>query len=312
VYNHGVRALRKAAALPAAMILAAASGSGCSIKKFAVNKLGDAIAGAGATYASDDDPELVRQALPFALKLIESLLDQSPGHAGLLTAAASGFTEYAYGYVQQEADEAADEDFYRSEELRLRARKLYRRARDYGIRGLETAHAGFRERVRADPTGAMAETRRRDVPLLYWTAAAWGLAITASKDDPELIADVPSVEAMVRRALELQEDYERGALHEFMIAFEGGRSEAMGGSLERAKTHFDRSVALSSSLRAAPFVSYAETVSVAKQDRAEFVALLTRATAIDPGAEPESRLANMIMQRRARWLLGRADLLFAE
>ena len=45
-------------------------GSGCSIKRMAVNKLGDALAGGGTTFASDGDPELVRAALPFSLKLM--------------------------------------------------------------------------------------------------------------------------------------------------------------------------------------------------------------------------------------------------
>jgi len=302
----------KAAALPAAVLIAAASGAGCSIKKLAVNKLGDAIAGAGATYASDDDPELVREALPFALKLIESLLAETPRHAGLLTAAASGFTQYAYAYVQQDADEAADENYYRSEELRTRARKLYLRARDYGLRGLSLAHEGFADSIRTNPEAAASGMTGKDVPLLYWTAASWGLAITVSKDDPDLIADVPSVEAMVRRALALDEGYQKGALHEFMISFEGGRSEAMGGSLERARRHFEKAVAESEGLRASPFVAYAETVSVANQDRAEFVSMLKRATEVDPDAEPEARLVNLVMQRRARWLMGRADLLFLE
>ena len=56
----------------------------------------------------------------------------------------------------------------------------------------------------------------------------------------------------------------------------------------------------------------AETVSVQKQDRKEFQSLLERAVAIDVNAKPGFRLANLIMQRRARWLLSRADQLFLE
>src|SRR2546430_14846566 len=78
--------------------------TGCSVKRFAINKLGDSLATSGTTFAADDDPELVGQALPFSLKLVEGLLAESPKHGGLLFAAASGFTEYAYVYVQQDAD----------------------------------------------------------------------------------------------------------------------------------------------------------------------------------------------------------------
>jgi predicted anti-sigma-YlaC factor YlaD len=292
--------------------LALASGPGCSIKKLAINRLGDALAESGTTYASDDDPELIRDALPFGLKLIESLLDQSPAHRGLLLAATGGFTQYAYAFVQQDADAKEDEDLETAATLRTRSRRLYLRARDYGLRGLEAIHPDFGRTLLQDRAAAVGQAARDDVPLLYWTAASWGAAIAASKDDPDLLADLPVVDALIKRALELDADYDHGAIHEFLIAYEGGRSEAMGGSMERARRHFDRAMILSNDLRAAPLVALAETVSVRSQNRAEFVSLLERALKIDPDARPEWRLANLVMQRRARWLLSRADLLFVE
>jgi hypothetical protein len=57
------------------------------------------------SFATDDDPELIGDALPFALKLMEGLLDQVPQHRGLLFATSSGFTQYSYVWVQQPADE---------------------------------------------------------------------------------------------------------------------------------------------------------------------------------------------------------------
>src|SRR5436190_6095256 len=107
--------------------------TGCSVKRFAINKLGDSLANSGTTYAADDDPELVGQALPFSLKLVEGLLAESPQHRGLLFTAASGFTEYAYVYDQQDADAIESEDVAKADALRGRARRLYLRARDYGL-----------------------------------------------------------------------------------------------------------------------------------------------------------------------------------
>jgi predicted anti-sigma-YlaC factor YlaD len=285
----------------------------CSFKRFAVNKLGDALSESGATYASDEDPELIREALPFSLKLVESLLAQSPDHRGLLVAAASGFTQYAYAFVQQDADEKEDEDLAAAAALRARARKLYLRARGYGLRALEEAYPGFSAALRPAPGPTAARAAAKDdVPLLYWTAASWGLAIALSKDDPDLVADLPVVESLLRRALALDEEYDHGALHEFLITYEGCRGEAMGGSADRARKHFERAMQLSGGLRASPMVSLAETVAVREQDRKEFRSLLERALAVDPDARPEWRLANLVMQRRARWLLSREDLLFAE
>src|SRR6266436_9252289 len=117
--------------------------TGCSVRKFAINKLGDSLANSGTTFASDNDPEFVGQAIPFSLKLIEGLLAESPKHRGLLFAAASGYTQYSYVYVQQPSEEIESEDLPKSDVLRTRSRNLYLRARDYGLRGLDAKHGGF-------------------------------------------------------------------------------------------------------------------------------------------------------------------------
>src|SRR5512134_4110222 len=100
----------------AAAILALAL-PGCSIRKLAVNSLGNALADGGASYASDEDPELVRGAVPFGLKTVEALLDEAPRHKGLLFAAASGFTQYAFAFLQQDADFVEDQDLPRATAL---------------------------------------------------------------------------------------------------------------------------------------------------------------------------------------------------
>ena len=104
-----------------AMLLAA----GCStVKRTAVNQVGNALSGGGETFASDDDPELIRAAVPFSLKLTESLLAETPKHRGLLLTACSGFTQYAYAFVQEDADEIEATDLARAAALRARARRL--------------------------------------------------------------------------------------------------------------------------------------------------------------------------------------------
>ena len=76
---------------------------GCAIKQVAISKLGDTLAEGGSVYASDDDIELVGEALPFSLKTVEGLLAEVPEHKGLLLTAASGFTQYSYVYVDLDA-----------------------------------------------------------------------------------------------------------------------------------------------------------------------------------------------------------------
>ena len=304
-----MRARRSSRVLASALVPLALSG--CSIKKLAVNSLGNALAEGGSTYASDDDPDLVREAVPFGLKTVEALLEQSPRHKGLLFAAASGFTQYGFAFIQQEADFVESQDLAHATALRDRARKHYRRGLEYGLRGLEVDHPGFRDALRKDPAAALAPMKKKDVPLLFWTANAWGAAIALSKDDSELTADQNLAEALMRRALALDEGYERGSVHDFFISYEGGR-RSVGGSVTEARQHLERALALSGGHRAWPLVNFAETVSVGAQDRKEFETLLRQALAVDPDAVPQVRVANLVAQRRARWLLGRADELFVE
>ena len=251
-------------------------------------------------------------ATPFSLKLMESLLAESPEHRGLLLAAASGFTQYGYAFTEQDADEVENDDLERAMELRRYARRLYLRARDYGLRGLETSHEGIRGELFRDPENAVGKLEKKDVPLIYWTAASWGAAISLSKDDPDLIADLPQMEALIYRALDLDEAYDHGAIHVFLIALESGSPGQGPEGLEQVRLHFERAVKLSEGMMAAPLVTMAENVSVSAQDREEFTDLLNQAIAIDADARPQWRLSNLIMQRRAAWLLSRTDDLFLE
>ena len=289
---------RVVAALCGVLVVLAPS---CSIKKLAVNKVGDALAGGGGTYESDDDLELVGDALPFSLKLIESLLAQSPDHRGMLTAACKGFASYGYAYVQSGDKALSDPDLAADEAIKERARRLYLRALRYGLRGLSVGHPGLADKLANDPKGALAPLTKADVETLYWSAASLGLAISVSKGDASMIARVPEVEAMLDRAIQLDETWGEGSLHEFAITLASARPG--GGDAASLKTHFDRALALSGGTRASLYTTYAEAAAIPKQDVEGFRGLLAKALAIDPDAHPAIRLGNLVAQKRARWLL---------
>ena len=287
--------------------------TGCSIKRLAVNQVGNALASGGSTFTSDDDPDLVAAAIPFGLKTYESLLAESPRHTGLLLAAAQGFTEYSYAFVDARIDETKEESLDRANALRDRARKLYLRAYKYGMRGLEVRHPGFAAALDEDAATTLQRTGRRDVPLLYWTAASRGLAISLSKSSPEMIAELPLVETMVARVAQLDEGFENGAVPEFLITFEAARTDIGAPEQQRLmRRHFDRAIELAHGKRAGTYVSFAENACLPAQNAAEFKSTLEKALAVDPDADPDHRLANLVAQRRARWLLDHIHELFLE
>ena len=287
--------------------------SGCSLRTYAVNMVGDALASGDSVYETDDDIELVGAALPFGLKLTESLLAQSPHHEGLLLTACRGYVLYSYAYVSHAAEQIADEDIDRAREVRRRARRLYERAVRHGFHALERSYPGLEQKLIENPSSALADVTpkraARDVPTLYWTAAALGLAISASKDDAAMLARLPEVDALLDRALALDEDWEDGALHEFKVVLAGTRP---GTAPDRAAIdrHYQRALQLSKGASAGLFVSYAETVAVPAQDRPLFESMLEKALAVDPEKQPRERLITALAHRRARWLQGRADDLF--
>jgi predicted anti-sigma-YlaC factor YlaD len=286
-----------------------AGSQGCAIKKMALNSLANTLSANGDTFASDDDPELVGDAVPFALKTYESLLASLPRHGGLLLATCSGFTQYSYAFVQMEADRLEPTDYAASLVRRERALKLYLRGRDYCLRGLEVAQPGVVARLNRTPVEALASFTKADVPLLYWTAASWGAAATLGLDRPALVGDLPIVRSLIDRALALDERFGGGAIHEVLISLEAV-PEAMGGSAARARAHFDRAVVLCHGQCAGAYVTLATSLALGAQDRKEFVSLLEQALAVDPDVDKSRRLANLIAQRRARVLMARVDDLF--
>jgi predicted anti-sigma-YlaC factor YlaD len=287
--------------------------SACSIKRVAINKLGNALASGGTAYERDEDPELVAAAVPFGLKLYESLLEESPKHTGLLLAAASGFTGYAYAFVDLPSSEARESSLERGDAMRDRARKLYLRAHRYGLRGLESRYPGIATALETDAPAALARVRKSEIALLYWTAASLGLAISVSKDDPDMIGQLPFVEALIRRASELDETWSGGSIPEFMITLAASRSGVKPEAQQKAmRAWYARAVDLGKGRRAGPYVSLAENAAVPAQDMVEFRALLGKALAVDTTNNPDNRLSNIIAQRRARWLLAHQNDLILE
>lgn len=286
---------------------------GCSISEWALRKAGSALSGSGTVFSGDDDPELIADALPFALKTYESLLQATPDNGDLLLATGSAFTMYAYAFVQLPADTLPDSRIGEKKHMRARAKKLYLRGRDYLLRALELRYPGSVAALRdGNADSVLAQTTVGDTSLLYWTGASWMGAFTADKFDMALAVEVPVAVALVRRTLELDSTYGRGSAHDFFVSYYGAMPASMGGSKEKAREYFERSVALSDSNRAGPYVSLATSVCVADQDVDEFRRLLRTALDIDIEALPGERLANTLSQRKARWLLDHTGDLFLE
>lgn len=287
---------------------AALLGGACSVKKFAVRQVGGALSSGTSVYETDPDVDLVGGALPFSLKLVESLLDVTPRHRGLLVTAAKGFALYSLAYVDTPGEILVEEDFERGQALRERAKKLYLRSLDFSMRALESAYPGISDGFKAGSRQAASRVKRKDVDLLYWAGVALGLSISTDPTDPSMVVRLGEVDALLDRAMALEESWDRGSLHEFKLRLEAARPG--GGDSAVMANSFRRAVALSAGERAGLYVAYAEAAAVPAQDRALFSEMLDKALAVDPDEFEQYRLLNHLAHRRARWLRSRVDDLF--
>lgn len=216
----------------------AASLSACSPSRTVANLAGNAMASGGDVYASEEDPELLLAALPFGLKTMEGLITSAPGNTNLRLAAARGFAAYAYLVQQTRGTDPAATTAERSAHD-LRVSRLFQRASDHAMAGLDVRHPGFSQGLRTDREATLARTGIADAELLYWAGAAWTGAISANKRDLGSVAALPIAASLVLRTTELDDGFDGGAAHEFLLLYEAGRA---GGALDVAEAHYRRAL----------------------------------------------------------------------
>jgi predicted anti-sigma-YlaC factor YlaD len=297
------RRARLAGALFLTLLLFALSA--CSISRLAVRILSRSLSSGDSTvFTGDDDPQLVADALPFAMKLYETLLQQDPENANLLLTTGSAFVMYANAFVQTPAGMLPEGQFETQQEMLRRAKAMYLRGRGYLMRAMELRHPGFAAAAEGEGLPAMLEQMdAEDLPFLLWTAASWLGAFSTDPFDMRLLLGAARPVAMLERALALDESYADGMIHDTLISVYGSLPASLGGSPDRARQSFEKAVQFSRGTSASPYVSLATAVAIPRQDPAEFRSLLEQALAVDLEANPGGRLANILSQRKARWLL---------
>jgi hypothetical protein len=291
---------RVAFALSAGMLLMVLGA--CSPRLLIVQGVADELAQQGKS--PEDDLILARDASAFYLKLSESLLRDQPGHVGLATAVASGYTQYTYAFVAFEADRVEGTSSQAAQLLRQRAARLYLRAHRHAMAALEARQPGFAAALASADPARWPRLQADQLALAYWGAASWGGHIALSKDSPDAVADLPLAVRLATLAYQLDPDQGEGALASLMGSFEMARA---GGSPALAQRYFDRAIQAGQGRNAGVFVAKAEGWAQPIADRVAFEALLQQALA---AAQIRHDLPNEIMRERATWLLGAAPDLF--
>jgi hypothetical protein len=282
----------------AALFGAVAGSSGCSTTKLAVGSMVPILEESMAAGQSSSDLQLVEDGIPGNLVLLDGLIRTDP-RPELLTMGARLYFSYAFAFVEDTDPE--------------RASGLYAIGRDYGKRAL----ARRKEFARAFEQGsaevvaeAAEDLDQDDVPELVWTAAAWAGWANLNLEDPAAVADLPLVEALLMRAIELDEGYLYGIPHLLLGTFHAARPPALGGDQERAQRHFTRARELGQGNLLLVPVFEAKYYARAILDPALYDRLLDEALSAPLDRAPDIRLLNAVAQRKARDLQAAKDEYF--
>jgi predicted anti-sigma-YlaC factor YlaD len=287
--------------------------SSCSVNKLAMNMIADALTGDGSSdvFTGDPDPQLVGDAIPFAIKMYEALLAANPNHQGLLNMTGSMFVMYANAFVQGPAERLPQSMYAEKEAAKARSKSLYLRGLDLLYRGLELKYPGFSASFKNGTLQSiLSKMNNKDIPALYWSAAAGLMSFSLNPFDMSLGVRIPEFYALVNRAYELNPDYNNGALDEFLLLFHASIPESMGGDKSKIEIHYQKALEKSGGTSAGTYVSYAQAVLIPAQNYDKFKELLDTALAIDVNKNPSTRLVNILAQQKARYLLDSAYMFF--
>jgi len=285
----------------------------CSINSLAMNLVADALTGDGNAdvFTGDSDPQLVGDAIPFAIKMYEALLSQNPNHQGLINTTGSMFVMYANAFIQGPAEMLPQSQHEERVAAMTRAKNMYLRGLGHLYRGLELKYPGFSTAFREGRLAQiLARMKKEDVPALYWSAAAGLSAFSLNPFDLDLGLRIMEFYSLVERAYELDPDFNHGALDEFLLLFHASVPAGMGGDPSRVETYYERAVEKSGGTSAGVYVSYAQSICIPSQNYDKFKEMLERALTINVDENPSNRLVNIISQRKAQYLLDHAPQYF--
>ncbi len=292
---------------------------GCSINNIVSNALSESLgSSSGSTnpLLSDNDPELVGDALPFTLKFFDLLISSNIDNPPILLTTGQSYIAYSSVYLQGRALVTPRTNLDEQDRLLARAKNLYLRGQRYCMEALEKRHPGFGEALfntESDESIAIfEELTEEDVPYLYWAALGLLGAFSTDTFDFELAVGIGRAAKMMDEAFRLDPEYGDGAIHEFYITYYAALPEALGGSVERARHHYQEAVRLSSNNSVSAHLALATGVAIPAQDIEEFITLTNKALAVDVNVDLNRRLLNIVKKREAQWYLENLDHFFID
>ena len=218
--------------------------------------------------------------------------------------------EYGFGIIMEHADRLIDVDYSSALDNYKKANIIFKDARDSGISILNDRYSNFNEWIRR---GVELQFTNNDIIDLYWLAAAYGGAISSSRGDPFELIHLPKVGRILRKCIELDPEWNNGAVYSAMMSFTSTRTDISEDLLrDSVDFYFNKAILYSDSLDAGPFLAYAESIHKTYQERKEFEDKLNYVINMKTKSRSRYELPNLIAKNRAEWLLSKTDDYFLE
>lgn len=249
-----------------------------------------------ATMLEQNDPETVKQAVPAYLILISSMIKGDPDNVELLVSASSLYGAYASVFVED----------------RIRQKRLSAVSFDYAHRAFclhKPAACNIRELSYYEFEQSLKQFGKDDVPVLFALGSAWAGWLQANSADWNAVAELPRIQAVIARVLELDPEFGNGDAYLYMAVMQSFLPPAMGGKPEQAKTNFEKAIEISDGTNLMAKLLYAEKYARLVFDKELHDSLLKEV--IDAKVENnEATLINSIAQHKAGLLLAESDEYF--
>jgi hypothetical protein len=244
---------------------------------------------AKASY-KQSDLRVIREGMPAYLMLMDGMVEALPDNPELLIAAAQGYSSFASVFIEdQDKDDAG---------------LLFAKAKRYGLRSLEAR--GFNnpaDKPLDDFKKDLKKLGKRDLPYLFWGATCWANWINLNLNSMDAVAELPRVEWMMQRVLELDEKFYYGGAHLFMGIWFASRPKLAGGDLKKAQEHFLKAMDLGQGKFLMAYVYYANYYARKMEDKDLFTSTLQKVLETPVETSPDLVLLNTVAKKQAKELL---------
>lgn len=286
---------------------------GCSLTKLTVGRTVIVYSQAGAALQREADLTLIEASVRGNLKTFEGMLEIVPENPTLLIMTSRAFSSYA-GFIEDKMEDAEIAgDSATAAELRSRAIDYYGRARRYALKVLAQSNKSFTQAPTVENSvfeSALRKLKKKQVEPLFWASYAWARGISLQKDDAMQVIDLPRVEMMMRRVLELDETFYYGGAHLFFTVYYGDRAPSIGGEPEKAIEHIKHVDRINQERFLLSKFYLARYYAYPKQDAALYKQALQEVLDAPMDVYPGHEAATAIAKSRAKRWLAQADVLF--